>query len=68
MDPDVEVAVVQTAEHELVFVEFQDSVEVAPARMLLGLADRETVGEFDPPPQFSVQTTGFTLTVLVVVA
>jgi hypothetical protein len=55
--PAVEVAVVHGAEQEVMLVEDQVRVEVAPEVMLLGLAERETVGVIPPPPPLVVTVT-----------
>ena len=48
--PDVEVALVQAAEQEVVLVDVQARVLVAPRVLVSGLAERETVGREGWPP------------------
>ncbi len=53
-DPAVVVALVHTAEQIVALVEVQERVDVAPSRMLEGLAVMDTVGAGVPPPQLEL--------------
>jgi len=54
--PEVLVAVVQGAEHEVALVEDQVRVLVALANKVVGLATRETITEPPPPPARFITT------------